>query len=71
MIIKLQEDLKTIKKKSAHEINQIIRGKNYMYCDFLMTWNYKSLEEIKSILKYYCINVEFVCQYLQNLDLTF
>lgn len=53
---------------SVHELNQWIRGHNYMWCDFLMTWKYHSADSIEMTLKYFTTHINFLCQYLHHLN---
>ena len=54
-------------KYSAHEINQILRGHNYFYTDYLMTHKYPIREGIDMALQYFEMNVGHLVKYLQNI----
>ena len=53
---------------SAHEINQILRGHNYFYADYLMTHKFPIKDGIDMALTYFEMNVQYLVQYLKNID---
>ena len=55
-------------KHSAHEVNQILRGHNYFYTDYLMTHKYPIKEGLELALKYFEMNVEHLVKYLKDID---
>jgi hypothetical protein len=56
---------------SVHSFNQLFRGWNYMYTDFLMTCKFSIVQEFVSVFNFYRLNTEFLCNYLRHLDKNF
>lgn len=56
---------------SIHSFNQLFRGWNYMYTDFLMTCKFGILQEFAAVFSFYRMNTEFLCNYLRHLDKNF
>lgn len=54
--------------KTAHQINQIIRGHNYFYTDFLMTKTYDSSESVSAVMEYFKVSIKFAVEYLKAID---
>lgn len=54
-------------KHSAHELNQVLRGHNYFYNDFLMTTKFHIEEGIASAVGYFEMNVKILAEYLKSI----
>ena len=53
---------------TVHELNQIVRGHNYFYTDFLMTTKYQIKEGLKQAVEYFEMNVEHLVKYLSTIN---
>jgi hypothetical protein len=49
-------------------MNQLLRGHNYLYVDFLMTWKYQTLEGITAAIEYFLINIKFLATFLHQIN---
>jgi len=47
-------------KYTVHQLNQLVRGHNYMYNDFLMTCKFHNPEGIAAAIEYFELNVIFL-----------
>ena len=53
---------------TVHELNQIVRGHNYFYTDFLMTTKYQIKEGLKQAIEYFEMNVQHLMLYLKTIN---
>lgn len=53
---------------SVHELNQLIRGHNYFYVDFLMTTKLPDAASLGLVMKYFNLNIEFLCRFLSLVE---
>ena len=53
---------------SVHELNQVLRGHNYFYTDFLMTTKFQIKQGLKKAVEYFEMNVEHLLQYLKTIN---
>lgn len=49
-----------------HGINQLLRGHNYFYVDFLMTWKFATVEGVRCAIEYFLINIKFLTSFLRE-----
>lgn len=56
---------------NVHHINQILRGQNYMYNDFLMTTKFRNIEDMSSTIEFFETNVIHLAQYLKTIESNF
>ena len=57
--------------RTAHEINQQLRGHNYLYIDFLMTWKFASVEGVRYAIEYFLINIKLINSFLKLIATNF
>ena len=60
-----------VEKYSVHDFNQLMRGHNYFYVDFLMTWKFQSAETIMPALDFFFLNIKLLISFLHHLNSNF
>lgn len=53
---------------SVHQLNQFIRGHNYLYIDFLMTVKYADLTSFNLVVEFFWLNIDFLVKYIDNIS---
>jgi len=48
-------------------MNQLLRGHNYFYTDFLMTIKDHDPKSLDLAIKYFDLNISFLCHYLKHI----
>ena len=61
----------TPKDVSIHKWNQVIRGHNYFFVDFIMTSKMLNLDSFGLVIKYFKLNIDFLVKFLIKIQENF
>ena len=53
---------------TVHRVNQVVRGHNYLYVDFIMNSKLATVEALAIVMKYFKLNIDFLVQYLSHVQ---